>query len=187
MLALLGSEQSLIVLFWVTWTKSTHYRKHTPSLPFSCQALEHANPRILQLLHAFLTRLISLFFFNSNSSPLRKVSKRTNEISYSLHEERERQRKGRKEKETKGKEKRETRKMHTSSPAQPNLFSALPRLLVAPQKRTLAAVYEKMDRTIPGFSGAVILPTSMKYKKVTHIYKAIHRILRTLLLTQSIA
>lgn len=127
------------------------------------------------------------FFFNSNSSPLRKVSKRTNEISYSLHEERERQRKGRKEKETKGKEKRETRKMHTSSPAQPNLFSALPRLLVAPQKRTLAAVYDKMDRTIPGFSGAVILPTSMKYKKVTHIYKAIHRILRTLLLTQSIA
>ena len=135
----------------------------------------------------FLQDLFRWFFFNSNSSPLRKVSKRTNEISYSLHEERERQRKGRKEKETKGKEKRETRKMHTSSPAQPNLFSALPRLLVAPQKRTLAAVYDKMDRTIPGFSGAVILPTSMKYKKVTHIYKAIHRILRTLLLTQSIA
>ena len=54
-------------------------------------------------------------------------------------------------------------------PAHPNPFSTLPRLLVAPQKRKLAAVYEKMDRTIPGFSGAVMLPTSMKYKKVTHI------------------
>ena len=62
-------------------------------------------------------------------------------------------------------------------PAHPNPFSTLPRLLVAPQKRKLAAVYEKMDRTIPGFSGAVMLPTSMKHKKVTHIYKAIHRIL----------
>ena len=50
----------------------------------------------------------------------------------------------------------------------------------------VAVVYEKMDRTIPEFSGAVILPTSMKYKKVTDIHKAIHRILRKLLLTQSI-
>ena len=183
MLALLGCEQSLIFLFWVTWTKSTRYRKHTPSLPFTCQALEHANMRFLQLLYVFPTRLFSLFFcFNSNSSSLRKVFKGTNEISYSLHEERER-----KGKETKGKEKGETRKMHASSPAHPNPLSTLPRLLVAPQKRKLAPVYEKMDRTIPGFSGAVILPTSMKYKKVIHIYKATHRILRTLLLTQSIA
>ena len=72
-------------------------------------------------------------------------------------------------------------------PAHSNPFSTLPRLLVAPQKRKLAVVHEKMDRTIPGFSGAVILPTSMKYKKVTDIYKAIHRILRKLLLTESIA
>ena len=187
MLALLGCEQSLSFLFWVTWTNSTRargdqrircsrvlwdclwcYREHTPSLPFTCQALEHANTRFLQLSYVFPTRLF-FFFFNSNSSPLQKVSKGTNEISYSLHEERERQRKERKEKETKGKEKEETRKMHASSPAHPNPFSTLPRLLVAPQKRKLAAVYEKMDRTIPGFSGAVILPTSMKYKKVTHI------------------
>ena len=72
-------------------------------------------------------------------------------------------------------------------PAHPNLFSTLLRLLVAPQKRKLAVVHKKMDRTIHGFSGAIILPTSMKYKKVTDIYKAIHRILRKLLLTESIA
>ena len=82
MLALLGCEQSLIFLFWVTWTNSTRargdqrircsrvlwdclwcYREHTPSLPFTCQALEHANTRFLQLSYVFPTRLFSLFFF----------------------------------------------------------------------------------------------------------------------------
>jgi len=146
----------------------------------STRTREHAFPSAT-ICVSYKTFFV-VFFFNSNSSSLRKVFKGTNEISYSLHEERER-----KGKETKGKEKGETRKMHASSPAHPNPLSTLPRLLVAPQKRKLAPVYEKMDRTIPGFSGAVILPTSMKYKKVIHIYKATHRILRTLLLTQSIA
>ena len=82
MLALLGCEQSLIFLFWVTWTNSTRargdqrircsrvlwdclwcYREHTPSLPFTCQALEHENTRFLQLFYVFPTRLFSLFFF----------------------------------------------------------------------------------------------------------------------------
>ena len=69
-------------------------------------------------------------------------------------------------------------------PPQP-LFDS-PQTSCGTPEAKVAVVYEKMDRTIPGFSCAVILPTSMKYKKVTDIHKAIHRILRKLLLTQLI-
>ena len=71
-------------------------------------------------------------------------------------------------------------------PCSPQPLFDSPQTSCGTPEAKVAVVYEKMDRTIPGFSCAVILPTSMKYKKVTDIHKAIHRILRKLLLTQLI-
>ena len=150
---------------------------------FSHSPAKHSTTRFLQLLYGphkreieqFPTRLFSLY--NSNSSPPRKGFKGTNEISDSLHEERRRQRKEMKKKETKEKEKTGKENCTHRPLPSPTPFRLSPVPLQHQRgKKKLAAVYEKTDRMIPGFSAALIFSTSMKYKKVTHIYKATHRI-----------
>ena len=100
----------------------------------STRTREHAFPPAI-LCVSYKT-FFAVFFFNSNSSPLQKVSKGTNEISYLLHEERERQRKERKGKETKGRKTgKQEKSTHRPLPT-PTLFRLSPDFLWHPRSES---------------------------------------------------